>query len=452
MADVSGLSLTTTTYGSDPDGAAGLPTVVLAAAQRGEVARIEVRGPGRGGSRVHLPIALGLVERHGGVLQPHELPNHAGTTYVVELPLDPAAARAAAARAAAGAGRLVPRETDTAVLPDLPGVPELTTTADVDGGQSAAAAAGDRAPSAEAPAAQPAADGGRPGGQAVRRAARAQETGPSLGPLALGPGPSAASGASRLPRRRRRAVRPPSRRRPRPSRAPRSRSARAPAPPVDPTPTPGPPAAAVPSATRAARPGSAPDEAPASRCRASPTPGCRSTPDWSTRCRRCPPRRPPAPAARPRRCSPPGGGADSASLAVPPRRRPATRRSARTVPTAAPPRWSPARRARPTRRPRRRWLGRAVRAPDAQHPARPAARATQVLVGSGLGELAPPRPAGGFASAFPAAFPAPEAPAPVAAPVEQRQAPRAIAELGPAPVHAPCTPPARSRATAACHA
>ncbi|WP_188304865.1 PAS domain-containing protein, partial [Streptomyces sp. CBMA123] len=77
------------------------PTVVLAAAQRGDVARVEIRGPGVGGSPVHLPIARAVVERHGGVLQPHELPGKAGTTYVVELPLDPAAAKAAAERAGA---------------------------------------------------------------------------------------------------------------------------------------------------------------------------------------------------------------------------------------------------------------------------------------------------------------------------------------------------------------
>ncbi|GAA1263965.1 hypothetical protein GCM10009665_61840 [Kitasatospora nipponensis] len=70
----------------------------------------------------------------------------------------------------------------------------------------------------------------------------------------------------------------------------------------------------------------------------------------------------------------------------------------------------------------------------------------QVPVGTGLGELTPPRPSG-FASAFPAAFPAP---APAAAPggpgapvrpapalpgdaaLEQRVAPRPIAELAPA--------------------
>ncbi|MFJ9693185.1 PAS domain-containing protein [Kitasatospora sp. NPDC101183] len=106
------------------------PTVVLAAAQRGDVARVEIRGPGRGGSAVHLPIARAVVERHGGVLQPHELPGRAGTTYVVELPLDPAAAKAAAERAASEGRSDRPKEGDSAVLPELPGIPQLPSSED----------------------------------------------------------------------------------------------------------------------------------------------------------------------------------------------------------------------------------------------------------------------------------------------------------------------------------
>ncbi|MGW2374338.1 PAS domain-containing protein [Kitasatospora sp. NPDC001683] len=106
------------------------PTVVVAAAQRGEVARVEIRGPGVGGSPVHLPIARAVVERHGGVLQPHELPGKAGTTYVVELPLDPVAAKAAAERAAAEGRSDRPKESDSAVLPELPGIPQLPSSGD----------------------------------------------------------------------------------------------------------------------------------------------------------------------------------------------------------------------------------------------------------------------------------------------------------------------------------
>ncbi|MET8539232.1 PAS domain-containing protein, partial [Kitasatospora sp. NPDC004799] len=125
------------------------PTVVLAAAQRGEVARVEIRGPGVGGSPVHLPIARAVVERHGGVLQPHELPGKTGTTYVVELPLDPAAAKAAAERAAAEGRSDRPKESDSAVLPELPGIPQLPSSGETDG-PAETPAVGER-PGAEAP-------------------------------------------------------------------------------------------------------------------------------------------------------------------------------------------------------------------------------------------------------------------------------------------------------------
>ncbi|MFF7994170.1 PAS domain-containing protein [Kitasatospora xanthocidica] len=125
------------------------PTVVLAAAQRGEVARVEIRGPGVGGSPVHLPIARSVVERHGGVLQPHELPGKAGTTYVVELPLDPVAAKAAAERAAAEGRSDRPKESDSAVLPELPGIPQLPSS-----GGSAEPAAADEQPARKAPEAE----------------------------------------------------------------------------------------------------------------------------------------------------------------------------------------------------------------------------------------------------------------------------------------------------------
>ncbi|WP_327296556.1 PAS domain-containing protein [Streptomyces sp. NBC_01197] len=74
-------------------------TIVVAAAQRGKVVRIEVRGPFGGGDPVHEPIVRGIVRAHGGVLQTHEVPGTTGSAYVLELPLgggsgtvDPAAA------------------------------------------------------------------------------------------------------------------------------------------------------------------------------------------------------------------------------------------------------------------------------------------------------------------------------------------------------------------------
>ncbi|MFD4141200.1 PAS domain-containing protein [Streptomyces sp. NPDC058572] len=62
-------------------------TIVVAAAQRGDVVRIEVRGPFAGGDPVHEPIVRGIVQAHGGVLQTHEVPGMSGSAYVLEVPL-----------------------------------------------------------------------------------------------------------------------------------------------------------------------------------------------------------------------------------------------------------------------------------------------------------------------------------------------------------------------------
>ncbi|MEV4335893.1 PAS domain-containing protein [Streptomyces sp. NPDC049590] len=85
VADVAGVDAT----GNTPVSAGGYlgSTVVVAAAQRGEVARIEVRGPYAGGDPVHEPIVRGIVRAHGGVLQTHEVPGMSGSAYVLEVPL-----------------------------------------------------------------------------------------------------------------------------------------------------------------------------------------------------------------------------------------------------------------------------------------------------------------------------------------------------------------------------
>ncbi|MGW1990146.1 PAS domain-containing protein [Embleya sp. NPDC001921] len=88
-------------------------TVVVAAAQRGDLARIEVRGPESRGSAVRVPLARAVVEAHGGTVESHTMPGR-GSTYVVELPADAEAAeqvessgehRAAKGRRARQAGR-----------------------------------------------------------------------------------------------------------------------------------------------------------------------------------------------------------------------------------------------------------------------------------------------------------------------------------------------------------
>ncbi|MFI6437042.1 PAS domain-containing protein [Streptomyces sp. NPDC050759] len=85
IADVAGVDAT----GNSPVSAGGYMdnTVVVAAAQRGEGVRIEVRGPYAGGDPVHEPIVRGIVRAHGGVLQTHEVPGMSGSAYVLEVPI-----------------------------------------------------------------------------------------------------------------------------------------------------------------------------------------------------------------------------------------------------------------------------------------------------------------------------------------------------------------------------
>ncbi|MFE7837437.1 PAS domain-containing protein [Streptomyces sp. NPDC057474] len=85
VADVAGVDAT----GNAPMSVGGYldNTVVVAAAQRGEVVRIEVRGPYAGGDPVHQPIVQGIVRAHGGVLQTVEVPGMSGSAYVLEVPL-----------------------------------------------------------------------------------------------------------------------------------------------------------------------------------------------------------------------------------------------------------------------------------------------------------------------------------------------------------------------------
>ncbi|WP_432038232.1 PAS domain-containing protein [Streptomyces cucumeris] len=103
VADVAGVDST----GKAASGGAptGDSTIVVAAAKRGNVIRIEVRGPYAGGDPVHEPIVRGIVHRHGGVLQTHEMPGMGGHAYVLEVPISAAAADQERADAAPGAER-----------------------------------------------------------------------------------------------------------------------------------------------------------------------------------------------------------------------------------------------------------------------------------------------------------------------------------------------------------
>ncbi|MBS2963253.1 PAS domain-containing protein [Actinocrinis puniceicyclus] len=61
--------------------------VVVTAARRGPVARIEIRGPHTGGGPLHLPIARAIVAQHGGTVTTHRIAGK-GNTHVVEIPLE----------------------------------------------------------------------------------------------------------------------------------------------------------------------------------------------------------------------------------------------------------------------------------------------------------------------------------------------------------------------------
>ncbi|MFC8665514.1 PAS domain-containing protein [Streptomyces sp. NPDC057199] len=109
VADVAGVDST----GNAPVSAGGYMdnTVVVAAAQRGEVVRIEVRGPYTGGDPVHEPIVRGIVRAHGGVLQTHEVPGMSGSAFVLEVPIGGGAGAVPAP--GADAGMAVAVSTDT---------------------------------------------------------------------------------------------------------------------------------------------------------------------------------------------------------------------------------------------------------------------------------------------------------------------------------------------------
>ncbi|MET9927649.1 MULTISPECIES: PAS domain-containing protein [unclassified Streptomyces] len=164
-------------------------TVVVAAAQRGDVVRIEVRGPFSGGDPVHEPIVRGIVQAHGGVLQTHEMPGMSGSAYVLDIPIG------------AGSGTIVPPDAPVEpVLDPMPspaapaeglGAPGVTSGGRRRARRSSTDAFLDRpggAPEAEAgPADGPVAE---PTGRrrARRGPAAAEETAPELIPAQQGEG------------------------------------------------------------------------------------------------------------------------------------------------------------------------------------------------------------------------------------------------------------------------
>ncbi|NGN66545.1 PAS domain-containing protein [Streptomyces sp. A7024] len=120
IADVAGVDATgrapVPMAGSASVSASGDSTIVVAAAQRGDVVRVEVRGPHGGGDPVHEPLARGIARLHGGILQTHEVPGQggSGSAYVLEVPVagPSAAGRGSVPRAARD------RAGETTVMPE----------------------------------------------------------------------------------------------------------------------------------------------------------------------------------------------------------------------------------------------------------------------------------------------------------------------------------------------
>ncbi|MFD4026086.1 PAS domain-containing protein [Streptomyces sp. NPDC058576] len=125
VADVCGVDSTGKTR-AVPGGGYVDSTVVVAAAQRGDVVRIEVRGPFAGGDPVHEPIVRGIVRAHGGVLQTHEMPGMSGSAYVLDVPIG--AASGTIAPPEAGGGGLPPEPAaPTSSSPEGLGAPGVTS-------------------------------------------------------------------------------------------------------------------------------------------------------------------------------------------------------------------------------------------------------------------------------------------------------------------------------------
>ncbi|MFI9050676.1 PAS domain-containing protein [Streptomyces sp. NPDC053427] len=124
----------------------GDSTIVVAAAKRGDVVRIEVRGPFGGGDPVHEPLVRGIVRQHGGLLQTHEVPGGSGaggSAYVLELPV------AAGAEKTAGVDKAAEATGETTVMPVPAARARGTQAAGAEAGEgdasqgAAAVAAGD---------------------------------------------------------------------------------------------------------------------------------------------------------------------------------------------------------------------------------------------------------------------------------------------------------------------
>ncbi|MEU6282076.1 PAS domain-containing protein [Streptomyces sp. NPDC047028] len=186
VADVAGVDAT----GNAPVSTGGYMdnTVVVAAAQRGEVVRIEVRGPYAGGDPVHEPIVRGIVRAHGGVLQTHEVPGMSGSAYVLEVPIG-GGAGAVAGQSAGDTGAAAADHTSGSGSGGRRRARRASTDAFLES-EGAAGGSGEPGADADAPA---------PTGRRRRRAAEyaAGEQGTPVSDESAEGGPSGATGRRR---------------------------------------------------------------------------------------------------------------------------------------------------------------------------------------------------------------------------------------------------------------
>ncbi|MBA8977393.1 PAS domain S-box-containing protein [Streptomyces aureorectus] len=205
VADVAGVDAT----GNTPVAAGGYldNTVVVAAAQRGEVVRIEVRGPYSGGDPVHEPIVRGIVRAHGGVLQTHEVPGMSGSAFVLEVPIGGGAGAVAPAALPAGVPAAAPSGAPGGAAGGAPGGAPGEEAASVEAAEAAEAAPGggrrrarrssvDAFLDSEVPGANDAPDTA-PTGRRRRRAAAAEPAQAQLPAQASGEGAGVSGGTGR---------------------------------------------------------------------------------------------------------------------------------------------------------------------------------------------------------------------------------------------------------------
>ncbi|MGW0121316.1 PAS domain-containing protein [Streptomyces sp. NPDC003327] len=202
VAEVAGVDATGRARATAPGAPPSDSTIVVAAAQRGDVVRIEVRGPYAGGDPVHGPVVRGIVAAHGGVVQTHEVPGTSGGAYVLEVPI--------------GAGRGTVPSSEPKPQPNLPGTPALPAQAgpaspETLGGAAGAATGGAAEGSGRRRARRSSTDAflesavapegaeGSGGGRRRARTTEAHGPGTGHGPVpASGTGHGPASGAAEL--------------------------------------------------------------------------------------------------------------------------------------------------------------------------------------------------------------------------------------------------------------